>query len=97
MGLEAFCMYCLFVIIMYFYVSWHYEHLRLGNRYSMRNETSMAFVNTLLTSDVHSICQFRVDRRTFTMLCELLHILKRTFWSPWRSKFVCCCIYLLIM
>ena len=50
-------MCCLIFMIMYFYASWNYEHLRLGNRHFMRNETSMAFANTFLTSDVHSISQ----------------------------------------
>ena len=61
MGLEAYCMCCWFVMVMYFYASWHYKHLCLGNRHFVRNETSIAFVNTFLTSDVHSISQLRVD------------------------------------
>ena len=32
----------------------------------------MSFVNNLLGSDVHSISQLRMDRRTFGILCELL-------------------------
>ena len=43
------------------------------NRVFVRNETCMSFVNSLLGSDVHSISQLRMDRRTFGILCELLH------------------------
>ena len=42
------------------------------NRVFVRNETCMSFVNSLLGSDVHSISQLRMDRRTFGILCELL-------------------------
>ena len=33
----------------------------------------MPFVNSLLGGDVHCISQLRMDRRTFSVLCGLLH------------------------
>ena len=58
---------------MYMYPSWHNERLPLVNRVFVRNEIRMSFVNSLLRSDVHCISQLRIERRTFSVVCELLH------------------------
>ena len=42
------------------------------NRVFVRNDIHMSFVNSLLGSDVHFITQLRMDKRTFSILCELL-------------------------
>ena len=71
--LETFCLCFMMVFLMYMYASWHYENnMGIRNRVFVRNETRMSFVNSLLGSDVHSISQLRMDRRTFGILCELL-------------------------
>lgn len=58
---------------MYLYTLWHYGHLGLHNKQFVRNETFIVFVNSLLTSNIHYISQLWIDKRTFAMLCELLH------------------------
>ena len=70
--LETFCMCFMLVLLMYMYASWHYERLPLVNRVFARNETRISFVISLLGSDVHCISQLMMDRRTFSLLCELL-------------------------
>ncbi|KAF3433394.1 hypothetical protein FNV43_RR24496 [Rhamnella rubrinervis] len=57
---------------MYTFASWHNEHLGLRNRVFVRNETRMSFVISLLGSDVHSTSQLIIDRRTFTILYEII-------------------------
>ena len=70
--LEFFCMCFMLVLLMYMYVLWHYEHLPLVNRVFVRNETHISLVNNLLGNDVHCISKLRMDKRAFSVLCELL-------------------------
>ncbi|KAL5570975.1 hypothetical protein UlMin_020572 [Ulmus minor] len=59
---------------MYNLVDKHYKKYILKNRSLVRHETRLEYLDSLIgNSDINCVDQLRMNKRTFGVLCELLH------------------------
>ena len=60
--------------VMHYIMEYHYNRRLLSNHTFVTHATCLDYIKRIITNnDVECISQLRMDRRTFTVLCELLH------------------------
>ncbi|CAN6579423.1 unnamed protein product [Malus baccata var. baccata] len=72
--LETICIWTILVLLMLRAKQRHVERRTLTNRSLVRRELSLCYLNGIIgNTDIECVNELRIDRRTFGILCDLLH------------------------